>query len=138
MIDIVKLLISVAIGLCIGKERKKVNKHGGQRTYALVALGSCLVGIMALKIAIFATVNPNVRYDIGRLCAYLFPAIGFLASGFVIQHNNKVDGLTSAATLWAIVPSGLCIGLGFYKIGLFASLLVYLILDIKYWNKNET
>ena len=76
-------------------------------------------------------INPDVQ-NYTRLMAYGIAGIGFLGSGIIIQNKNRVEGLTSAATLFAVVPIGYCIGLGFYLLGIMSAVFVYLILESKY------
>jgi len=125
-----RLLLSITIAFILGKERKKHEKSGGgSRTLAIVALASCLIAILTLEIA---ELNP-VTHNFTRLMAYGIASIGFLGSSVIIKNKNHIEGITTASLIWAIVPIGFCIGLGFYFYGVISSIFVYLILESKYW-----
>jgi len=127
-----RLIISVIIGWLLGKERKKHDKDGGSRTLAIVSLASCLIAILTLEIA---KMSP-VTFNFSRLMAYGIASIGFLGSSIIIQHKNKVDGATSASLIWAIVPINYFIGLGLYFYGITSAIMVYIILESKYYNRK--
>lgn len=126
---IIKIFLSAIVGWFVGRERKKRDKSGGSRTMAIVCMASCLIALMALELKDLASIN----YDIGRLPSYAIASIGFLGSGICVQNKGNVEGLTTASCLWAVVPLGLCIGFGFYTMGLFSAGLIYLILESKFW-----
>ena len=53
--------------------------------------------------------------------------VGFLGSGIILQGQQHVQGVNSAATIWVASGVGLAIGMGQYGLGfvsLFAILLV--------------
>jgi len=122
----IKLCISVAIGLCIGKERKSNDKPGGRRTLAIISMASCLIAILTLKLT-----SLNVNFNFTRLLSYGIASIGFMANGVIQHRDKKIDGLTTASCAWCLVPLNYLIGLGYYGLGIFASLLLYLILESK-------
>lgn len=126
-----RLITSIIIGYFLGKERKKHNKEGGgSRTLAIISLASCLIAILSLEI--MKIINPDT-FNFSRLMAYCIVGIGFLGSSVIVQNKNKLDGITTASLIWACVPINFCIGLGFWFYGILSALLVYLILESKYW-----
>ena len=125
---ILKLIIATLIGLLIGRERKRNEKPGGSRTFAMVCLGSALIAILSLKLIETGLYS----FDFVRLLAYGIAGISFLGSGIIIHHKNNVLGLTSASTLWVLVPVGYCIGLGYFQLGMVTAALMYFILEMKY------
>jgi len=131
-----RLLTSIVIGYMLGKERKKHNKEGGgSRTLAIISLTSCLVAIISLEI--LKSINPET-FNFSRLMAYCIVGIGFLGSSVIVHDKNQLDGITTASLIWACVPINFCIGLGFWFYGLLSSVLVFLILESKYWfNQSE-
>jgi len=122
-----KIILSIIVGTVIGKERKKKKKPGGSRTFGLVCMGSTLLAILSLKLLEF-----GYNFDFVRLMSYGMVSIGFLGSGIIIQNKNKVEGLTTASTLWTTVPLGFCIGLGFYALAIICMIFIYLTLESKY------
>jgi len=56
----------------------------------------------------------------------------------IIKEENKVLGLTTAASVWSIAAVGLAVSLDMYIIAISATLLMYLVLKLKYfkwWDK---
>ena len=129
---LIKLLVSVLIGILIGRERKKHDKSGGSRTVALICLGSTLMGILNLKLMALTGLSILTRINIARIPAYTLVAIGFLGRGLIVKNKMRIDGLTSASVLFAIVPVGICLGMGFYDIAIITSILLFTILELKY------
>lgn len=133
LLDILlRIGISLGIGLLIGFEREASDKPAGVRTIALVTLGATLFTLIALRLVDIAEIlSVASRYDFGRILAYLVVAVGFLGSG-VIRMGKKSEGITTAAVLWCVVALGILAGLGEYLLVIIAGLIVYLILASKY------
>jgi putative Mg2+ transporter-C (MgtC) family protein len=131
--DFVKFIISILVGWLIGRERKqRTDNSAGSRTLAIISLASCIIAVLTLKIV---DMSPE-SFDFSRLMAYGIASIGFLGSSIIVQHGKSVDGTTTAASIWAIVPINYMIGLGYYSCGIGCAILLYLILDSKYWDFN--
>jgi len=127
-----RLVLAGLIGFLIGKERKKNDKPGGSRTFGIMCLASCLLALLTLQL--MHTEKPlNVTMDLSRIISYTIASIGFLCSGVIIQNKAGIEGLTTAGSLFLIVPIGICIGLGYYFLGITTSILMYIILEYKYW-----
>lgn len=123
-----KLCLSTAIGLIIGRERKRNDKPGGARTFALVCLGACNIALLTTEIASMGVVTHNFT----RLMAYGLASIGFIGSGVIIHNKVKVEGITTAASLWSIVPVGYLIGLGQPIWAITTGTIMWFILEAKY------
>ena len=124
-----KLALSMAIGYALGRERKSHDKSaGGSRTMAMVSLGACLIAILTLLIQ---ETNPAV-HNFTRLMSYGISGISFIGAGIIWKHNNSIEGLTTAATLLALIPINYFVGLGFYTIGIVSAIFSWLILESKY------
>ena len=133
--NILRLCISVGIGWILGKERKRHDKDvGGSRTLAIISLTSCLIAVLSLEI--LNNINPTT-FNFSRLMAYCIVGIGFLGSAVITHTKKGIDGITTASLIWASVPINFTIGLGFYFYGILSAILVYLILESKYWGNND-
>lgn len=114
-----RLLLAALCGGLIGMERGRHNRPAGLRTHMLVCIASALVMLT------------NERYfflygapDPTRMAAQVISGIGFLGTGTIlIDKQNKVRGLTTAAGLWASSCLGLAIGAGYYSGAVIACLL---------------
>ena len=57
----------------------------------------------------------------------------------VNKTKTGVDGLTTSSTLLVLLPIGFAIGLGYFFYDIITGLIVYIILESKYWkNQGET
>ena len=75
-----------------------------------------------------------LRYDAdpSRIAAQLLSGIGFIGAGTILRDGFNVKGLTTAASLLAVTCIGLCIGAGFYFIGIVATVILYIVLSYSY------
>ncbi|PQA93356.1 putative Mg2+ transporter-C (MgtC) family protein [Chryseobacterium piscicola] len=118
--ELLLIFISVFLGLCIGTEREYRNKSAGLRTFILVCFGSCLFTILSIKIGVD---NPD------RLAANIITGIGFLGAGVIFKGDNKIDGITTATTIWATASIGMAVGSGYVYLSFLGTVLVLLILS---------
>ena len=116
--DIYELLIAILIGAVIGFEREYNGKAAGLRTMILICFGSTLFTILSVKIG----------GDAGRIAANILTGIGFIGGGIIFRENNRVVGLTTAATVWSTAALGMNIGSGHYELAIASAGLVILIL----------
>lgn len=108
---VIRLILSVIVGLIIGSERAKHGRAAGMRTHTLVALGACLTSLMS----VYLSEVVGVQGDIMRISAQVISGIGFLGAGMIIIKNNDIiTGLTTAAGVWTTSIIGISLGYGFY------------------------
>lgn len=119
--DVFNLSASLVLGAIIGSEREYHNKTAGFRTITLICFSSALFTILSIKIGL---TSPD------RIAANIVTGIGFLGAGAIFKEENKVGGLTTAATIWASAAIGMCVGNGQLWLGLFAVLAILTILAL--------
>lgn len=119
---LIKMILATVMGVIIGFERKSRNKGAGIRTHAIVSLASALMMIVS-KYGFFDI----VEYDAARVAAQVVSGIGFLGTGLIFIKNNAVNGLTTAAGIWATAGIGLAMGAGLYAVAIFGTLLIVII-----------
>ena len=108
---VIRLILSVIVGLIIGSERAKHGRAAGMRTHTLVALGACLTSLMS----VYLSEVVGVQGDIMRISAQVISVIGFLGAGMIIIKNSDIiTGLTTAAGVWTTSIIGISLGYGFY------------------------
>lgn len=124
---LLRLVVSCLCGAMIGYERKNRLKEAGIRTHMLVALGSTLIMIISkygfddvLRIA-------GYSLDPARIAAQIVSGIGFLGAGMIFIKNQSINGLTTAAGIWATAGIGMAVGAGLYPAGIAATVLVFLV-----------
>lgn len=112
METIMKLTISLLLGLFIGIDRQLKNKPLGIKTTIVISVASCLITIVSIKSFEMFAANVSVhsdavRMDPMRLAAQIVSGIGFLGAGTILQRKNDVIlGLTSATLIWAPLRLG--------------------------------
>ena len=124
---ILKIVLIIILSGIIGLERDSWNKPAGFRTHALVGISSVLVVLCGEYF--FKTFGAG---DPTRIPAQLLSGIGFIGAGTILRDGFNVKGLTTAASLLAVTCIGLCIGAGFYFIGITATVISYLVLSYSY------
>ena len=117
-----KILLSAGLGSMLGWQRHHMGKAAGSRTYALVALGSTIFTIIS-----YSATNG----DTGRIAAQIITGIGFIGAGTILHKKSSIEGLTTAAGLWATSAIGMAIGFDWYIQAIIASVLMFIILAIK-------
>ena len=100
-----KILISTICGAIVGYERELKNKSAGLRTIILISVGSCLFTIASFVAAQYVG-------DPTRILSTIVTGIGFLGGGVIVQHEDKLIGITTAAFIWVVSAIGILCGLG--------------------------
>ena len=120
--QVTRLVLAVILGGLIGWERERSHKPAGLRTHMLVCLGSALITIISIS---------YFTDDYARIIAGIVTGIGFIGAGTIIAQGTKgIHGLTTAATLWVASAIGICVGVGWYVLGVIVTILIVLILFI--------
>lgn len=110
---ILKLLVAAICGGAIGFERESKNRNVGIRKYMTVCLSTAVAMITAEQC--FFDTNSG---DVTRMAAACIQGIGFLGAGLIIQKDERLMGITTAAILWGTAIIGLAIGYGLYFVGI--------------------
>lgn len=118
--DLIKLLISLALGSVIGIEREYRGKSAGFRTIILISLGSTLFTIFSLKLGNLT--SPE------RIASNIVVGIGFLGAGVIFKGDDRVTGLTTATTIWVAAALGMGVGGGYYMTCIIATIFVLCVL----------
>lgn len=127
---VLRLLLAGMLGAVIGLDREYRAKEAGFRTHFLVSLGSALFMIIS-QYGFAEIVRANgANYDGARVAAQIVSGIGFLGAGTIIFHKQFIRGLTTAAGMWATAGIGMAVGGGMYFIGVAATVLVLIGLEV--------
>ena len=119
---VVRLILGFVLSGIVGLEREVSLKPAGLRTHVLVGLGSTLLTV--LSIDAFPGSDPS------RVAASIIVGIGFLGAGTILKTEEKIIGLTTAATLWIVASIGVATGAGFYVLAIVATILAFLVLKL--------
>ncbi len=110
-----QLLYVVIVGGLIGAEREYRSKSAGFRTMILICLGSYLFTRFSIAIS---------GSDTDRIAANIVTGIGFLGAGVIFRSGDRINGITTAASIWVVAALGMGIADGFYKLVGVATLIV--------------
>jgi putative Mg2+ transporter-C (MgtC) family protein len=118
-----RLLLACALGGIIGLDREYHHKPSGVRTNLLICFGA----------ALFTYLSPLIAGELstskGQIASNIVQGVGFLGAGLILHNRNRVSGLTSAATVFAVAAVGMACGAGLYLPAAFATLLILLALE---------
>lgn len=103
-----RLALALAFGAAIGFEREWRQKNAGLKTMTLVALGAAAFSLMSDTF--------DVNNNPGQIAAAVVGGIGFIGAGVIMHRGATVQGVTTAATLWATASVGVASGLGQYAV----------------------
>jgi len=129
-VGMMRLIIAAILASLIGYDREKQNKAAGIRTNVIVAVISCVIMILSVEVAQSGNLVNGVEGDPARLAAQVVSGIGFLGAGTIIKQEDKIEGLTTAASLWGVAGLGLAVGYGLYDIAIAAALIIFISLRI--------
>ncbi len=58
------------------------------------------------------------KIDASRVAAGVVSGISFLGAGVIFQRRSRIEGLTTAAGIFATGAIGMCFGAGMYYLGI--------------------
>ncbi len=119
-----RLLVACALGGLVGLEREFHRKAAGLRTNMLICMGSAFFTLLSGVLA------GDVGTNRGQVASNIVQGIGFLGAGLILHTSNRVNGLTSAASVWVIASIGMACGAGLYAPAIAAALLVIFALTV--------
>lgn len=117
-----RFLLAVLWGGMVGAEREYRSKSAGFRTMIMISVGSCMFTMLSVYIG--GTGNPD------RIASNIVTGIGFLGAGVIFHGVNRINGITTAATIWAVAAVGMSIGARHYVDAACASVLILIVLAV--------
>ena len=118
-----KLLIALLLGALVGLEREWRKKPAGLRTHMLVSMGACLFTLVSIT---------SFGADPARVAAGIVTGIGFIGAGSIMGSKMRVQGITTAATLWVVAAIGLSVAAELYFPALVAAVAVFFVLQLRW------
>jgi|HubBroStandDraft_4_1064222.scaffolds.fasta_scaffold16137_4 putative Mg2+ transporter-C (MgtC) family protein len=119
-----RLLLAAALGCAIGIDREYHHRPSGVRTNVLICFGAAMFTFLSPIIA-----GPGGN-NLGQIASNIVQGIGFLGAGLILHNRDRVSGLTSAATVWAVASIGMACGAGLYFPAVFATVIVLIVLEL--------
>lgn len=120
-----RLVLAALLGGILGYERERKGRSAGVRTHMLVAVGAALFVIGPLQ-------SGMPLEDMSRVLQGIVQGIGFLGAGAIMVRaaQHQVEGLTTAASIWATAGIGVIAGLGLESTAVLSAAVVLIILAV--------
>jgi len=126
-----RMCLATFAGVLLGANRWLHHKSAGVKTHALVSIGAALAMLIVMPVELSESDLTNISADAAsRVLQGLLTGVGFLGAGVII-HNAKgkrIQGLTTAASIWITTLLGAAIGSGQLVLGSIAILLTSIVL----------
>lgn len=125
----IRLGAAILAGTVIGVDRELRRKPAGLRTHALVSLGAAIVLIATVA------ASHGAPDAMSRAIQGIITGIGFLGAGVIMQHEaeRRVEGLTTAASVWVAAGLGIACGAGFVELAVVAVAATLVVLVAGTW-----
>jgi putative Mg2+ transporter-C (MgtC) family protein len=130
---LLRLVLAGALAAMLGWEREAARKPAGLRTHMLVGIASALFTVLsALAVGDYSGAPGDLRSDPVRVIQAVAIGIGFLGSGviFVDKNREQVQGLTTAASIWATAAIGIAAGLGHFVVAVGSAVILLIVLRV--------
>ena len=124
-----RVLVSAVLGAIVGLERERSDQPAGLRTNMVLVIGATLAMVLSINLG-YLYAKPGTSADPARLAAQVISGIGFLGAGAILRFGYNVKGLTTASSLWTMAIVGMTVGAGYYLIGVFATVLMLIVLAL--------
>lgn len=126
---VLKLIAAALLPGVLGWERERAAKPAGLRTHAIVGVASALYAMLGDgALAAHAGMGEAVRTDPVRTIQAVATGIGFLGAGIIFREGRRVEGLTTAASIWAAAAVGLAVAWAQWLVAILATVFIFLIL----------
>jgi len=121
LVIIGRIALAAFLGYLVGLDRAARGKDAGDRTFALVALGSAAFVAMGEQVFPFTA---------DRIVQGVATGVGFLGAGVIFRASGSVKGLTTAAALWGAAAIGAVVGVGLYLTGAALAGILLIVLEL--------
>jgi len=118
-------LFSAAIGL----EREIRHKSAGLRTDTVVGTAAALFMLISKYGFTNVLAEGKVVLDPSRVAAQIVTGIGFIGAGLIFMREDRVQGLTTAASVWLVTAVGMACAAGLILLA-FAVTVAYFIVAL--------
>ncbi|MGD0940599.1 MAG: MgtC/SapB family protein [Terracidiphilus sp.] len=109
----VELGMAFLLSAVIGLEREIRHKSAELRTYTIIGTAAALFLLISKYGFTDVLVENRIVLDPFRVAAQIVSGIGFIGAGLIFVREDKVNRLTTAATVWLVTAIGMAYGAGF-------------------------
>jgi putative Mg2+ transporter-C (MgtC) family protein len=114
----IELGSAFVLSASIGLEREIRNKSAGLRTYTVVGTAAALFLLVSKYGFTNVLTDGLVVLDPSRVAAQIVTGIGFIGAGLIFVRQDRVQGLTTAATVWLVTAIGMACAAGLLRLAL--------------------
>jgi putative Mg2+ transporter-C (MgtC) family protein len=108
----IELGCAFVLSAAIGLEREIRHKSAGLRTYTVIGTAAALFLLISKYGFTDVLLDGRVVLDPSRVAAQIVTGIGFIGAGVIFVRGDRVQGLTTAATVWLVTGIGMACGAG--------------------------
>jgi putative Mg2+ transporter-C (MgtC) family protein len=126
-----RIFFSIIAGSLIGLERLWHHKEAGLKTNTLVCMGATIFGMISTNSSALPL------WSASQFSAGIITGVGFLGSGIILQRNQHIQGVNSAATIWVSAGLGLACGVGQYGLAIVALVAVLVVQFFHRWVESK-
>jgi putative Mg2+ transporter-C (MgtC) family protein len=119
-----RLLLACLLGGLVGLDREFNRKAAGVRTNLLICMGAAFFTLLS---AVLAGDNSPNR---GQVASNIVQGIGFLGAGLILHNRSRINGLTSAASIWVVASIGMACGAGLYATATVGTVIIVFSLEV--------
>jgi len=127
----VRVGLAALVGVILGANRWLHHKSAGVKTHTLVSIGAAVAVLTVIPVDPVSTAGSVMPNDTAsRVLQGLMTGIGFLGAGVIIHNarGKRIQGLTTAASIWITTLIGAAIGMGQVALSLIAVFATWLVL----------
>ncbi len=110
--EVVEIIAAFVLSALVGLEREVRHKNAVLRTYTVVGTTAALFLLISKYGFDDVLSHGLVVLDPSRVAAQIVTGIGFIGAGLIFVHQERVRGLTTAATIWLVTGIGMACGAG--------------------------
>jgi putative Mg2+ transporter-C (MgtC) family protein len=108
-------------------EREIRHKSAGLRTYTVVGTSAALFLLISKYGFTNVLADGLVVLDPSRVAAQIVTGIGFIGAGLIFVREDRVQGLTTAATVWLVTAIGMACAAGLLLLALAATMAYFIV-----------
>ena len=123
----IQLGIAFLLSAAIGLEREIRHKSAGLRTYSVVGTAAALFVLISKFGFSDVLAVDRVVLDPSRVAAQIVTGIGFIGAGLIFVRDDRVAGLTTAATVWLVTGVGMACGVGLPLLAVAATVAYFIV-----------
>jgi putative Mg2+ transporter-C (MgtC) family protein len=111
----------------IGLEREIRHKSAGMRTETVVGTAAALFMLISKYGFTNVLAEGRIVLDPSRVAAQIVTGIGFIGAGLILHREDRVQGLTTAATVWLVTAVGMACAAGLILLALAVTVAYFIV-----------